>query len=219
MDAVKNFAKATVTDGNYDDTSTEIDVLTGHGSHFPTAPFNAVWWNASDYPDPSDDPNVEIIRVTDVDTDTLTISRGQEGTAAVEHNLPGKTYQLIAGLTAHTIEDMVGDVFGSGPALLFEPSESKVTLRQDETARFVRMDGAGSEFQSEKLFLGDVEGAGNGTNIGIRDDLSRIYFTGQLATDQIASATIAVGTLAGKIPVRDASGTLIGYLPLYASIA
>src|SRR5215216_5966318 len=102
MDAIKNFAKATVFDGNYDDTATEIDVVASQGGRFPAAPFNAVWWNATDYPDPSDDPGVEIIRVTDVDADTLTITRGQEGTAAIEHNLAGKTYVLIAGMTART---------------------------------------------------------------------------------------------------------------------
>ena len=58
MDAAKNFAKTTVTDGNYDDSSTEIDVITGGGAKFPAPPFNAVWWNVTDFADPSDDEGV-----------------------------------------------------------------------------------------------------------------------------------------------------------------
>lgn len=102
MDNTKNFAKVTVSTG-YDASATSIVLTTGHGAKLPTVPFNVTWWNSTDYADPSDDPNVEIGRVTARSTDTLTVTRGQEGTSASTKNTAGKTYKMIAGLTAKTI--------------------------------------------------------------------------------------------------------------------
>lgn len=105
MDAFKNFAKATVSTG-YDAAATSIDLTAGHGARFASVPFNAVWWNSTDYPDPSDDPNVEVVRVTAIASDTLTITRAQEGTSATTKNAAGKTYKLLAGLTAKTVNEL-----------------------------------------------------------------------------------------------------------------
>jgi hypothetical protein len=49
---------------------------------------------------------VEIVRVTAISGDTLTITRGQEGTSANNHNISGKTYMLIAGLTSKLVKDI-----------------------------------------------------------------------------------------------------------------
>lgn len=102
IDQAKNFAKATVSVG-YDASATSIALTAGHGSRLPAVPFNATWWNSTDYPDPSDDPNVEIVRVTARATDTLTVTRAQEATTATTKNTSGKSYKLIAGPTARTI--------------------------------------------------------------------------------------------------------------------
>lgn len=107
LDNTKNFAKVTVSTG-YSDVATEIVLTTGHGTKLPTAPFNAVWWNSTDYSDPSDDPNVEIVRVTNIATDTLTVTRAQESTVASAKNTGGKTYKMIAGLTAKTMNTDLG---------------------------------------------------------------------------------------------------------------
>ena len=63
MDLFKNFAKVTVSTG-YDASATSVALSAGHGARLPAAPFNATWWNSTDFADPSDDPNVEIVRVT-----------------------------------------------------------------------------------------------------------------------------------------------------------
>lgn len=106
MDAYKNFAKSSLASGiNTDDLS--LSVTTGHGTKFPAVPFNVVIWNKTDYADPADDPNVEIVRVTAVATDTFTITRAQESTAAVAHNTGGKTYGIIAPLTAKQVNQPV----------------------------------------------------------------------------------------------------------------
>lgn len=110
LDIAKNFAKVQVSTG-YGDGDTTIVLETGHGTKLPTAPFNAVWWNSTDFFDPSDDPNVEIVRVTDVTSDTLTVTRAQESTSASTKNTAGKTYRMIAGLTAKTINTDLSNNF------------------------------------------------------------------------------------------------------------
>jgi hypothetical protein len=109
LDPTLNFSKGTLSQG-YDDSAVEIVLESGHGAKFPdpaaTGDFNAVWYNSTDYADPSDDPNVEIVRVTDRTSDTLTITRAQESTTAKTHNTGGKTYKLILGPTAKTITDI-----------------------------------------------------------------------------------------------------------------
>ena len=114
MDAAKNVAKGTVSTG-YNSTAIEILLTTGDGARFAEPPFNAVWWNATDYPDPSDDPDVEIVRVhAIVAGDTLGIIRAQEATTATNKNIAGKTYKLLAGLTAKFLNDLQALDVGDG---------------------------------------------------------------------------------------------------------
>lgn len=220
MDQVKNFAKGTVS-GPYESTDTAIDLQTGHAARFPSTPFNAVWWNASDYPDPSDDPTKEIVRVTNVSTDTLTITRAQEGTAAEDHNAAGKTYNLIAGITARTItQDLVGDVFGTGPALTFDlitPLSRWQFSNTDD--RYIQLHPSDITVQSTRVVLGDSQAVGNAGTLDIDDGNSRAVFSNlDLATTQSQSASGPVGSVVGKLAIRDGSGTLLGYLPIYGSI-
>ncbi len=107
LDPVVNFGKVTVSAG-YDATETSIILNTNEGSKLPdpSSVFNLVWWNSTDYPDPSDDPNKEIVRCTTRTTDTLTVTRAQEGTSASIKNLAGKTYKMILSPTAKTISDI-----------------------------------------------------------------------------------------------------------------
>jgi hypothetical protein len=105
LDAAKNFAKANLSTG-YDASATSIVLISGGGAKFPAVSFNAVWFNATDYSDPADDPSVEVVRVTGITTDTLTITRAQESTSAVTHNTAGKTYLLVAGPTAKLVTDV-----------------------------------------------------------------------------------------------------------------
>jgi hypothetical protein len=101
MDTFANFAAYNVSTG-YNAAAVSIDLAAGGGARMPATPFNATWWNITDYPDPSDDPNREIVRVTNIAADTLTITRAQEGTAATTKNTALKTYRFVAGWTALT---------------------------------------------------------------------------------------------------------------------
>lgn len=103
LDAFKNNAKVTVSLG-YDNAATQIVLQAGDGAKLPAVPFNGEWWNSTDYNDPTDDPNKEIIRfTTQTNTDTFTIVRAQESTSAATHNTAGKVYKIIVGLTAKTL--------------------------------------------------------------------------------------------------------------------
>lgn len=60
-------------------SGTSLTLSSGAGAIFPTAPFNCTVWPANTGPLLT---NAEIVRVTDVTGDVLTIERAQEGTAA-----------------------------------------------------------------------------------------------------------------------------------------
>jgi hypothetical protein len=103
LDNAQNGARGTLASG-ITSGATSVSLTAGHGARMPSVPFNAWLYNATDYgADPHDDPGYEIVRVTARSTDTLTITRAQEGTTASAHNTGGKTYRLVAGLTAKTV--------------------------------------------------------------------------------------------------------------------
>ncbi|KKM14535.1 hypothetical protein LCGC14_1705120, partial [marine sediment metagenome] len=106
LDPVINFGKVTVSIG-YDASATSIVLTTGHGANLPaTFSYNLVWWDSTTYADPADDPNVEIVRVTNRVTDTLTVTRAQEGTSATVKNIAGKTYKMILAFTKKMKDDI-----------------------------------------------------------------------------------------------------------------
>jgi hypothetical protein len=79
-DAHKNFPYSTVATAPSPATSgTSLVLAAGGGVLMPAVPFNATVWPVSAQPLAS---NAEIVRVTDVTTDTLTIVRQQESTSA-----------------------------------------------------------------------------------------------------------------------------------------
>jgi len=108
-DPVVNFGKVMVSTG-YDNLATTIVLNSEEGLKLPNpssdGPFNLIWYNSTDYPDPSDDPSVEIVRVTGKAADTLTITRAQESTLASNKNTVGKTYKMILAPTKKTITDI-----------------------------------------------------------------------------------------------------------------
>jgi hypothetical protein len=117
LDPAKNFAKVTVSIG-YGSEDTSIVLSTGDGAKLPdpsvSGAFNLVWWNVSDYSDPADDPNKEIVRCTARSSDTLTVTRAQESTSATTKNTSAKTYKMILALTAKMITDIGAAYEASG---------------------------------------------------------------------------------------------------------
>jgi hypothetical protein len=139
MDPVKNFAKCTVSTG-YSEAPTTIVLSSGQGAKLPNpaadGAFNLVWFNATDYADPSDDPNVEIVRCTARSTDTLTVTRGQEGGASQTHNASGKIYKMMLALSKKWIDDLVTNFNTTGkiyvdPTGVFVERNAQVTIERN----------------------------------------------------------------------------------------
>ncbi len=111
VDPVVNKGKVTVSTG-YNSTATSIVLATGQGAELPDpvvdGAYNLPWWDSTNYNDPADDPNFEIVRVTGPagTGDTKTIVRAQEGTAASNKNNADATYKMHLGVTAKTITDI-----------------------------------------------------------------------------------------------------------------
>lgn len=101
FDAHKNFAVSTVATAPSPATSgTSLVVAAGEGAKFPAAPFNATVWPASTQPTSA---NAEIVRVTNISTDTLTITRAQEASSA---RTVVVSDQIAATITAKTLTDV-----------------------------------------------------------------------------------------------------------------
>lgn len=102
-DAHKNFAYSTILTAPSPATSgTSLVLASGDGTKFPAVSFNATVWPAGVQPLTT---NSEIIRVTTIATDTLTITRAQESTSA-RSILVGD--QIAATITAKTLTDIEG---------------------------------------------------------------------------------------------------------------
>lgn len=104
LDVFSNFSRAQLTSG-ISSSATTLTVGPGDGARFPQPPyasggFNAYIWDGLDYLTADSDPNREIVRVTNIVGDTLTIVRGQEGTTATTHNLYLRFYYIGASPTA-----------------------------------------------------------------------------------------------------------------------
>ncbi len=104
MDAVLNLAYALVATAPSPATSgTSLIVTAGTGTRFPAVPFQATLWPVSTMPTPA---NAEIVTVTLIATDTLTIVRAQESTSA-RTVIVGD--QCAATVTKKMLDDLDGD--------------------------------------------------------------------------------------------------------------
>jgi hypothetical protein len=108
IDPVRNKARVTVATG-FDQFATAITLVNGEVSKLPPASegaFNMICWNDTDYPNPIDDPTYEIMRIGGIAGNVLSPARAQEGTAAANHNLVGKTYRMAIVPTKNTIDQI-----------------------------------------------------------------------------------------------------------------
>lgn len=100
-DGLTNFPLSTVaTAPSPASSGTSLVVAAGQGALFPAAPFNIVIWPVNTQPTST---NAEIARVTAVSTDTLTITRAQEGTSA-RTVIVGD--QVMLGVTKKILTDL-----------------------------------------------------------------------------------------------------------------
>lgn len=107
FDAHKNFAESKVAAAPSPATSgTSLTVATGEGTKFPTPPFNATAW-----PDNTEATaaNAEIVRVTNITGDVLTITRAQESTTAKSIAIG---WRIAATITKKTLDDVENATIG-----------------------------------------------------------------------------------------------------------
>ncbi len=117
-DAHKNFAYSSVTgttspNGSDPGTSgTSITVQYGQGILFPSPPFNATIWPTGAQPTltGSTATTAEIVRVTNIQDDTLTVIRADGATGEPNNTSVNRTIvvgdQIAAGITDKTIDDV-----------------------------------------------------------------------------------------------------------------
>lgn len=113
FDPATNFAIANLASG-IAAAGTSMVLATGKGALFAQpstdGAFNGAIYNSTDYASPWSDPSIEIVRCTARTTDTLTITRAQEGTADVSHNTGGKTYSFYATFTKAAYDALVTEL-------------------------------------------------------------------------------------------------------------
>lgn len=99
---LKNFAKSTLSAQMADtDTTAFVADITKMPA---SVPFMMTVWDHSYYTDPADDPNREIMKVTAINGNALTVVRAQEGTTASSH-----TSDAVAGLLTAGVVEQVTD--------------------------------------------------------------------------------------------------------------
>ena len=184
LDPVKNFAVTTV-DGAYSAADTDVNVTAGTGALFPIqstdGSFNVVWWNFTDYPDASDDPNKEIVRVVATAGDAFKFTRAQENTAATAKNISGKVYKIMLAMTKKTVDDIqssldgkldntatTDDITEGSTNEYFTPSRAVAALNGANISSFTNDSGYITQ-TSKKLkgiykVLGSTTFAGSGLN-------------------------------------------------------
>ena len=103
----KNCARTTINEvGGINSSITSLTV--SDASEFPSSgDFLATIWNKTSFPDPCDDSNAEIVKVTHVVGNILTILRGQEDTVGVAHSNDQAVEMLITAGTFEEIETAI----------------------------------------------------------------------------------------------------------------
>lgn len=117
IDPVEDDAYGTLAAG-INSSVTSMMAATGVGTKFPASfPYTVTIWNCTDYGASQLDPSRERVRVTNRVSDTFTITRGQEGTSAVNHNTAGKAYCIAQTLTKAMIDAIRTDIANAGGSI------------------------------------------------------------------------------------------------------
>lgn len=133
-DAHKNFAVSAVATAPSPALSgTSLVVTAAAGALFPAVPFNATICPANTQPTAS---NAEIVRVTAISTDTLTIVRAQESSSA-RTVIVGD--QIIAGITAKTVTDIESQLPNGASSSWTPVFTNMVVTSSTVTAKFTQI--------------------------------------------------------------------------------
>jgi hypothetical protein len=202
MDSIKNFAVVVVST-TYNASATSIVLTTGHAARLPAAPFNLVWWNNTDYPGVWDDPNKEIVRVTAIASETLTVTRGQEGITATTKSAAGKEYRMMQASTAALFAQLAAVDGNLGTATATTPGPDDNSTKVATTA-YVQGELTGYDTDVRTLTNKTL----SGLTITGDTTVGTLKFEGTTADEFETTFTVVDPTADRTITAPDATGTM-----------
>lgn len=201
FDAHKNFAYSTVATAPSPATSgTSLVVASGEGTRFPAVPFNAVVWPLGQLPTPA---NAEVVRVTNISTDTFTITRATESSVARSVIIGD---QIAAAVTAKGLKDVEDALNALGTASAKNTGTSGNTVPLLDAANTWSGGQTLSPASSIPLALSFSD---DGAGLGPLIVMSRIS-TSPAANDLLGGVYFGRG--------RDSGGNVTDYGILYCQI-
>ena len=178
LDPIRNHAIVTVSLG-YSASATSIVLASGHGAYLPDpateGAFNLVWWNSTDYKNPSLDPNKEIVRVTARTSDTLTVARpavgnsyngeGSANTASAK-NIVQRIYKMVLTPTRKYMDDIQAELSNRARVVTVGPVDADYIT--DGTADDVQIQAALDYVHTNSLGKVHVNGSSTAYDIAAR---------------------------------------------------
>ena len=122
--------------------------------------FDVTWYNSTDYPNASDDPYKEIVRVTAKTGDALTVTRAQQGTTASAKNVAGKVYLMVLTPTKKMNDDIIASIPSAFDAAALATVEHAATVKTtpDDSDEVSLLDSA-SAFILKKITWANIKDA------------------------------------------------------------
>ncbi len=192
----RNFAYALVaTAPSPASSGTSLVLETDQARLFPNPPFNATVWPAGSQPTST---NAEIVTVTDISDDTLTITRAQESTSA-RSILVGD--QFAATITAQTLTDAEGAMLTWAPYILQSGAASVLQTLASATGQtttgsmFVFPVTIPERLQFNQIFIGNSLSVVTSANTASNSYTSKfgIYSRNANTLSLISSSSFSIG--------------------------
>lgn len=204
-DAHTNFAYTTVATAPSPATSgTSLTVATGKGALFPAVPFNATVWPASVQPLST---NAEIVRVTNITGDVLTITRAQESTSAISIAVG---YQIAATITAKVITDLESGITAALTNIKVSAGTLS-TLRSDLT--FANSNGVTFGLNTNGVITASAAGGAGSLNVSAgttSNNLTNVVFSNANNVSFGLNGSTVTASIANYITTARASTDAIG---------
>ena len=109
-----------------------LSVVVADVSSFPNSgDFLVTAWNKVKYSDPADDPNAEILKVTNVVNKTFTIARGQENTVGKVHANGSAVECLITAGTFEEIENEINASVGNMTKVVYDTNDNGIVDKSE----------------------------------------------------------------------------------------
>lgn len=179
LDPTRNFAYGLVEAGGHSAAATSFNTVSGTGAKFPATAdgaFNVVWWNITDYTNPAEDPNAEIVRVTARSGEAFTVTRAQESTSASTKNTTGKVYAIALCVTKKMIDD-ISTLLADAEDLLADATALVAGLANASTTAKGQV-----EIATEAEVLAGTATGGTGASLVVTPDVLQKVLQGQAST-------------------------------------